>query len=70
MSVYFIDRLHRVQMVDSRVKTDFIKNCDTRLFRLLVQLHHCGRAVASGDYILLVADGGVHDVDVKGVWDE
>jgi hypothetical protein len=57
-------------VVETRVKTDLIHDCDTSLAALLIQLHHRGGNVGGRDHIRLGTDSRLDDGSVESVWDE
>lgn len=65
-----VDGLDSVEVVDTRVETNLVKDSDSGLLRLLVECHHGLGNVGSGDNILLLVDGGLDDLCVEGVWDQ
>lgn len=49
----------------SRIKSDLIKDCNSRVFALFIQLHHCWRNVTGCDDVLLVSDRRLDDGRMK-----
>lgn len=52
-------------MVDTGVNTNLVHDSDTGLLALLIKLQHGRADIASGDDVLLGADGGLDDDSVE-----
>lgn len=52
-------------MVNTGVNTNLVHDGDTSLLALLIKLEHGGADIASGDDVLLGADGGLDDHSVE-----
>ena len=68
--VSVINGLDSVQVVDSRVETDLVHDCDTSLDDFRLECLHSIRNVAGGNYVLLVSDSGLDDIGMVDVWDQ
>jgi hypothetical protein len=68
--VYLVDGLDGVQVIDSRVKSDFVQDDDASLLHLGFEFFHCRRDVAGGHNVLLVLDGGFDHIRVMNVGHE
>jgi hypothetical protein len=52
-------------VVDTGVNTNLVHDSDTGLLALLIKLQHGRADIASGDDVLLGADGGLDDDSVE-----
>lgn len=53
-----------------RTQANLIHDGDTGVLGLLVQLHHGRGYIARGNYVLLLADGGLDDCGMEGIGDQ
>lgn len=67
---YLGDRLHSVEMVNTRIKANFVHNGDARLLAVFLELQHGRRDVGSGHDVGLGADTRLNDQGVEGVRDQ
>lgn len=51
-------------------ETNLVHDCDASILASLVELHHGGRDVARGDYMLLLPDGRLDDIGMMRVGDQ
>jgi hypothetical protein len=70
LSMHLVDCLDRIQMVDTRVKTNFVHDNDTRFFGLLIKFKHCGGNIAGCDDMDLGLYCGLDDSRVVCIRDQ
>jgi len=70
LGVDLLDGLDGIQVINSWVKTNLVHDCDTGILGGLVELQHGWGDIAGCDDVLLVADGGLDDRCVEGIWDQ
>jgi hypothetical protein len=68
--VDFIDRLDGVEVIDTRVKADFVHNNDTGFTSSSIEFTHRRRHITRRDNVSLALDSGFDDGGVVGVRNE
>lgn len=67
---YLGDGLNGIEMVNARIKANFVHNGDARLLAVFLELQHSRRDVGGSHDVRLGADTGLDDQGVEGVRDQ
>jgi len=70
LCMHLLDRLHRVQMVNSGIEPYFIQHHDPSVPCFLIQSMHGRGDVRRCDDMSLALDGGLDHCYMVGEWDE